>query len=414
MYIKQLSKALLLCFAITLLAVPLQIKQVTSQNSTQTKIAIAPSTLQVGQEGKNLTEVNPFSLNITVSNVTDLFAWQITSYLDPRIINCTDVTLPTGHVFDGKNFYEVTKKIETWLQLLKNNTKIDLTNPVGTSWTVEKRGEVNSPETPKGIVQNNITEWFDRDGSGSLSTSDIVTLSSKPTFIEKYYVSKIYWEGSFIKLEVSVAVVQHGATLLGGESTFSGDGVLCQLTFKPLRPGTCMLNVSASTELTILLDSNRTDIPFSVEHATINVIGIPAVKDPSTITINVPANAKVDSEITITGSLSPLKEGVTVKIYYKPPGGDWQLLTEVQTDEQGNYRHVVTLDQIGNYVFYSQWDGDDETYGSKSEEKTVAVTETGEVPGGFNIGDYLLYIIVAVVVIIIIAVVVYFVKSRKT
>jgi len=66
--------------------------------TTQLKI-IAPATIP------SLTE---FSVDISVVDVADLYAWQIKLYFDPAVLRWLNATYPPGHVFDGKPFVPVT------------------------------------------------------------------------------------------------------------------------------------------------------------------------------------------------------------------------------------------------------------------------------------------------------------------
>lgn len=51
-------------------------------------------------------------INASVADVSDLYAWQITVFFAPGLLNCTNATLPSGHVFAGKTFIEVTPVID--------------------------------------------------------------------------------------------------------------------------------------------------------------------------------------------------------------------------------------------------------------------------------------------------------------
>lgn len=74
-------------------------------------VAVVPQTLTVGEEGVPLP-TDPFTVNITVANVVDMYGWQVKIYFDVAILNCTGAVYPTGHVFDGKQFVPVSPMIE--------------------------------------------------------------------------------------------------------------------------------------------------------------------------------------------------------------------------------------------------------------------------------------------------------------
>jgi hypothetical protein len=53
-----------------------------------------------------------FKLNITVDNVTNLFSWQVNVSWNPALLNYSDITLPSDHVFAGQTFYPVPPAVE--------------------------------------------------------------------------------------------------------------------------------------------------------------------------------------------------------------------------------------------------------------------------------------------------------------
>lgn len=74
-------------------------------------VAVVPQTLTVGEEGVPLP-TDPFTVNITIANVVDMYGWQVKIYFDAAILNCTGAVYPTGHVFAGKQFIPVSPMIE--------------------------------------------------------------------------------------------------------------------------------------------------------------------------------------------------------------------------------------------------------------------------------------------------------------
>jgi len=89
-----------------------------------TQVSIVPSDITVGKEDEPLP-TSPFTINITVNNVTDLYAWQTMVYYNPLILKCNNVTYPPGHVFDGKNPNYPTPDFQIWNKTLLNETTID-------------------------------------------------------------------------------------------------------------------------------------------------------------------------------------------------------------------------------------------------------------------------------------------------
>lgn len=66
-----------------------------------TKLAIEPPTTMI-KRGEW------FVIKITLTNVTDLYAWQVSIAYNNTILNCSEAWLPSGHIFDGKSFFNVT------------------------------------------------------------------------------------------------------------------------------------------------------------------------------------------------------------------------------------------------------------------------------------------------------------------
>lgn len=74
-------------------------------------VAVVPQTLTVGEEGVPLP-TDPFTVNITVANVVNMYCWQVIIYFDATILNCTGAEYPTDHVFAGKQFIPLSPTIE--------------------------------------------------------------------------------------------------------------------------------------------------------------------------------------------------------------------------------------------------------------------------------------------------------------
>lgn len=63
-----------------------------------TEVSIIPADQTVGEENE-LLPTNPFTINVTVTDVTDLYAWSVKIYFNNTILNRTSVWLPEDHVF---------------------------------------------------------------------------------------------------------------------------------------------------------------------------------------------------------------------------------------------------------------------------------------------------------------------------
>src|SRR3990170_8869619 len=68
-----------------------------------TTIKIVPSQQTVGNANQQIPTAGlPFTINVTVTNVTNLQAWQFSIYYFPSIVNWTTATIPTENIFKGK------------------------------------------------------------------------------------------------------------------------------------------------------------------------------------------------------------------------------------------------------------------------------------------------------------------------
>jgi hypothetical protein len=67
-------------------------------------IPVSASTAQLSAipSASPVTVPNQFYVDINVTKVTDLYAWQIKLYYNPTLLRWINATLPPGHVFDGK------------------------------------------------------------------------------------------------------------------------------------------------------------------------------------------------------------------------------------------------------------------------------------------------------------------------
>jgi hypothetical protein len=84
-----------------------------------------------------------FSLNVTLSDVTNLNAWQTTISFNPEILNCTGILIPSDNIFAGYNTFNASVINNTIGQLtvfcaLEGNTGV---NGSGKLVTIEFKGK---------------------------------------------------------------------------------------------------------------------------------------------------------------------------------------------------------------------------------------------------------------------------------
>jgi len=170
-----------------------------------------------------------------------------------------------------------------------------------------------------------------------------------------------------------------------------------------IAPGTYTVTASATGYET----TSQTDIPvFTEETTTVNF----ALRVISTITISAdPTTITVGENTTISGSIDPTREGVTVTIWYRLSGEEtWNNLTTVTTNEYSQYSYVWTPETAEIYEVKASWLGDEDTTPAESNVQTITVQEK---PSGI---PWYLYIVAAGgAAIIIAAAAFYFLKIRK-
>jgi PKD repeat protein len=110
---------------------------------------------------------------------------------------------------------------------------------------------------------------------------------------------------------------------------------------------------------------------------------------------------------TISGTLTPTRSGVTIKIEYRLVGEtSWSELGTATTDGQGTYSYDWIPSAAGNYEVKASWQGDATASPGESITEQISVSEKP-----FPIP--LLYIAVPIIIVLIVAVMVYFLKFKK-
>jgi len=92
------------------------------------------------------------------------------------------------------------------------------------------------------------------------------------------------------------------------------------------------------------------------------------------LSIEVPEEAEVDGNITISGLLTPPIEGATINITISRPDGV-EILLYAMADTNGSFSDSFAPDAAGTWSLKASWDGDFSHRGSESEVKTVAVSK---------------------------------------
>jgi hypothetical protein len=381
---------------------------ISQQQEQTTRISIIPSQIEVGDENVQIGKINktywkttePFNVTINVSNVVDLYAWQVRIFYYPLIVNGTRGVYPTGHVFDGKRFVENIDFTNVIFNMtVKATAEVNPQNPLGSMW--------RDPKFPARVY--NLTEWIDEDNSGSLSKFDAVRLVYGDSSLVYFVQKLIFLPTKDVQMTVLTGYIQWAASLLGEEATFTGNGTLCQIEFEGTYPGSSPLNFMLTD--TYLLNSNITQIPFDVNNAVVTVKGIP-IKDKSKITLDVfPNEVKLGGNVTLYGEIVPSIPNVNVTIIYRKDG-EWNVLKEIETDITGHFEYIWIPNETGTFHLKVSWKGDKYTEGATSEEKEVRVTV--EEPTGGEGQDITLYIAMGIIIVVIIVIVTVYFKKFKS
>jgi len=118
---------------------------------------------------------------------------------------------------------------------------------------------------------------------------------------------------------------------------------------------------------TVSLAVTDDDELTSIASKTINI-----GKASSSISISIsPTTFTIGESITISGYLSPRREGVSITIQSRPSGGAWTTLTSVQTDPEGGYSYIWTPTAAGTYEIKANWEGDENTLPGESAGQLV-------------------------------------------
>ena len=104
----RIYKAYTIVF-LALLCLPFLPNTFTAMASPGTVLYVDPSSIV----DPDLAPSTPLSFMIKVTNVTDLYAWQIKLYYNPTLLNWTGADYPPGHVFFGRSFASVNPTKDT-------------------------------------------------------------------------------------------------------------------------------------------------------------------------------------------------------------------------------------------------------------------------------------------------------------
>jgi Tol biopolymer transport system component len=103
-------------------------------------------------------------------------------------------------------------------------------------------------------------------------------------------------------------------------------------------------------------------------HVTVNVN-----KRESSISCSASSsNPTVEDSVTISGSITPSRSGITITISYKSDGS-WNTLTTVTSSSDGSFSYSWTPSDANSYQLKASWAGDDTYNGATSSMVSVTV-----------------------------------------
>lgn len=138
------------------------------------------------------------------------------------------------------------------------------------------------------------------------------------------------------------------------------------------------------------------------------------VKPTTTISASVSnATITLNNAVTVSGTISPTVNGVTVTLTYTKPDGT-SLTRTALSGNGGTYADTYTPTTEGSWSVTASWAGNDDYQGSTSSAATFTVSAATTQPsgGGAAIAPEVIYAIVAIIVIVIIAVIGYWYMKR--
>jgi len=104
---KAASGIMLTLLAISMLALTFNIPSVKSITATQVSVVPSEVSLMVGSST---------TINVTITNVANLFAWQVELFFDKTVLNTTtaSIWLPPDHVFAGREFVPLEPVVQDY------------------------------------------------------------------------------------------------------------------------------------------------------------------------------------------------------------------------------------------------------------------------------------------------------------
>jgi hypothetical protein len=116
------------------------------------------------------------------------------------------------------------------------------------------------------------------------------------------------------------------------------------------------------------------NLAYNPSESTVQMITINKLESNITIQV-IPQKVTIGQNITISGQLTPHKNGTLIIIRYrKTTETSWRILAEVTTNAEGIFNYTWKTDEAGKFILEASWAGD-ETYQGTSATATVKIEE---------------------------------------
>jgi hypothetical protein len=143
------------------------------------------------------------------------------------------------------------------------------------------------------------------------------------------------------------------------------------------------------------------------EESESSIISISVSKIVSSLSMDLSQDSiPIGNAVTISGSISPVRENISVTVQYRIGEGTWNTIQAVSTNAQGTYAFLWTPQDPGTYELKASWLGDETTLDAESSVETLSV----KAPISSDLWGYIL---LAGLVIVGVAIAVYMFKFRK-
>jgi len=291
-------------------------------------------------------------------------------------------------------------------------------NPSGAFSGTVTHALTDSPIEGATVTVNGHSTTTDADGHYNIANvppGDYTVSASKPSYqTESTSATAVSGETTTVNIMLTplpgtiagmVTSASTGEAIAGANVTANGISATTNSSgayvIHDLPPGTYTVTASA----TDYESASETNIVVSSEDTTTVDFTLLVL---SSITISAdPADITIGDSTTISGSISPTREGVTVTIQYRLEGEQtWNTLTTVTTNENSQYSHTWTPETAEIYEVKASWLGDDITSPAESNVQTITVQEASAIP-------WYLYVAATGVVAVIIVAAFYFLRIRK-